>query len=226
MKKMATKLITISSQILVVTMFLVLLFSGENTKNTEVAIINNNNFNKMADLTLILFEKEEKMIDVKSDDVVTILEDNSIKEQDIEEKVETKEPEPVKEEEIKLDNDFSDKIVIQTVVGNLTGYGADCYGCSGKTSSGFDLRNTMYYEDSEYGNVRILAADPSFPLYSIFRVSNVPGMDTFIAIVLDRGGNVGYGKGTLFDLAYITEKDPSIIGLTQNVTFELLRSGS
>ena len=107
----------------------------------------------------------------------------------------------------------------------MTGYGADCVGCGGKTSTGFDLTQSIYYEDSEFGTVRILAADPSFPFYSIIRVSNVPTMDDFIGIVLDRGGNVGFGRGTLFDLAYESESSPNILPLTRNVTFELLRSG-
>ena len=32
-------------------------------------------------------------------------------------------------------------------------------------------------------------------------------------------------KGTLFDLAFTTEKDPNILGKTNNVKFEVLRSG-
>ena len=63
-------------------------------------------------------------------------------------------------------------------------------------------------------------------------------MEPFIAIVLDRGGDVGWyrnsgsgeimfdsQKGTLFDLAFTTEKDPNILGKTNNVKFEVLRSG-
>ena len=107
----------------------------------------------------------------------------------------------------------------------LLNHGANCYGCSGYTAAGHNLNESMYYDDNEFGTVRILAADPSFPFYSIFRISNVPGMDDFIGIVLDRGGNVGFNRGTLFDLAFINEKDPGIIGLTPNVKFEMLRNG-
>ena len=108
----------------------------------------------------------------------------------------------------------------------LTGYGPDCVGCGGKTSTGYDLTQNIYYEDTEFGIVRIVAADKYFPFYSIIRISGVPGMDSFLAIVLDRGGNVGFDKGTLFDLAFSTEKDPNILGLTRNVKFEVLRSGN
>ena len=87
------------------------------------------------------------------------------------------------------------------------------------------MTKSIYFEDGEYGSVRILAADRSIPFYSIVRVSNVPTMDDFIGIVLDRGGNVGYGKGTLFDLAFESERSPDLVPLTRNVTFEILRSG-
>ena len=92
--------------------------------------------------------------------------------------------------------------VIETYVGSLTGYGPDCYGCSGRTRSGYNLNISVYYDDPEFGNIRILAGDSSFGKNAIFRVSNVPGMEPFIAIVLDTGGNVGFNKMTLFDLAY------------------------
>ncbi len=144
-----------------------------------------------------------------------------------EEKVEQPKVEPQKEEKVETNVTSLQEVreVIKTDIGNLTGYGPDCYGCSGRTSSGHNLYDSIYYEDSEFGTVRILAADPSFPMYSIIRVSNVPNMDDFIGIVLDRGGNVGYGRGTLFDLAFESESSPSLISLTRNVKFELLRSG-
>ncbi len=63
---------------------------------------------------------------------------------------------------------FYDREILNTVVGNLTGYGANCYGCSGYTAAGHNLNESMYYDDNEFGTVRILAADPSFPFYSIF----------------------------------------------------------
>lgn len=235
MKKITAKVITISSQLLIVGLFLLSLFVGKGS-NDKLLTISNNNFEKMAETTSSLFKQEEMMFTQLDDSVVVVLEDNTEKDILEEEKDEVKQEET--KEEIKKENNVVveetkqeetntsnlEATVLETHVGNLTGYGADCYGCSGITSSGFDLRETMYYEDPEYGTVRILAADPMFSFYSIFRI-NVPGMEPFIGIVLDRGGNVGYGKGTLFDLAYISENDPNLIGLTRNVTFELLRSG-
>lgn len=225
MKKITTMVITISSQLLVVFVFLLLLF-GTVGSNKNVTIIANNNFNKMADRTLVLFE-EEKKNETSLDDTIVPLEDEDTKEKEVveEDKEEDKKLE-VKEEIIVTPepNLFYDRAVIKTEVGTITGYGPDCYGCSGFTASGHNLHESVYYDDSEFGTVRILAADRSIPFYSIFRVSNIPNMDPFIAVVLDTGGNVGYGKGTLFDLAFATESG-GVIPKTSNVTFEMLRSG-
>lgn len=206
MKNVTVKVITISSQLLVVTLFLTLVFSG-GTNNQNITI-GNNNFDKMADKTMTLFKSEELLlssVDTSVVDTAPVISDT-----------------PTTPSSSGL---FYDREILNTVVGNLTGYGANCYGCSGYTAAGHNLNESMYYNDNEFGTVRILAADPSFPFYSIFRISNVPGMDDFIGIVLDRGGNVGFNRGTLFDLAFINEKDPGIIGLTPNVKFEMLRNG-
>lgn len=217
------KKVTISSQIFVVFLFLLIFLFCSRGSNKNLAI-NNNNFNKMADTVSILFEEEEnsKIVD---ESIVLPLVDEKEEEETIEEEEVIDNTNEVSSEEpvnniVSLEPD-----ILDTVVGNLTGYGANCYGCSGTTTSGFDLTKSIYYEDEEYGTIRIVAADPSFPLYSIFRISNVPNMEPFIVIVLDRGGNVGFGRGTLFDLAYFDEGDPNLIGLTHNVTFELLRRG-
>lgn len=219
MKKVTARVITISSQLLVVSLFLLVLFSKKDNDN-RILIAENNNFEKMADRTLDLFRKEELM--VISDDVFVVAK--------FEGEEEAQEDEVILEnlgedEEEEVPTDFSNIPSIEVHTGNLTGYGADCDGCSGITASGFDLTNSMYYDDYEYGTIRILAADEMFPFYSIFRIT-VPDMEPFIGIVLDRGSNVGYGRGTLFDLAYIEESDPDLIPLTRNVKFELLRRGN
>ncbi len=190
MKKITTKVMTISAQILVVSIFAVLLFSGQGNNDKSFTVYNDN-FDKMTDKTSLLFEEEEKKIEQeeKKEEEEAPLEDISKEDEVVVEET----PAPVVEETPEI-SPVSDASAISTYVGTLTGYGADCYGCSGYTSSGHNLNESMYYYDSEYGNVRILAADSSFPFYSIFRVSGVPGMDSFIGIVLDRGGNVGFGR--------------------------------
>lgn len=241
MKSVTAKVITISSQLLVVSLFLILIFSGRG--NNESLTISNNNFDKMADKTSILFKREEVLLSVNTDIIIPL--DDESKEEDskdgkddaeVEEEIKVEEKEEnkneTKQEEVVPEPPvvspsglFYDREVLRTEVGNLTGYGANCYGCSGITASGHNLIDSMYYDDSEFGTVRILAADKEFPFYSIFRVSDVPGMEPFIGIVLDRGGNVGFDRGTLFDLAYTNESDPNLIHLTKNVKFELLRNG-
>lgn len=226
MKKITTKVMTISAQILVVSIFTFILFSGKGSNDKSFTVYNDN-YDKMAEKTSILFEVEEKknQEEKKEEEKEAPLEDISSSEEKKEEEKVVVEEAPVVEEKPVEVSPVSSNSAIETYVGTLTGYGADCYGCSGYTSSGHNLNESMYYNDSEYGTVRILAADKQFPFYSIFRVSNVPGMEPFIGIVLDRGGNVGFGRGTLFDLAYSNESDPNLIHLTNNVTFELLRSG-
>lgn len=246
MKKVATKIITISSQLLVASVFLVFLFSNEvGNGNDKNVVVNNNNFYKMADKTLFLFNNlENKEIESEDESIIVELTSSEVVVEEVkEEKTEIiieEKKEEVKEEVVvtPLEPDFSDMPAIETFIGSLTGYGPDCLGCGGKTSTGFDLTQSIYYEDEEYGTIRIVAADKYFPFYSIIRISNVPNMEPIIAIVLDRGSDVGWyrdsetgnimfdsQKGTLFDLAFTTEKDPNLIGKTNNVKFEVLRSG-
>ena len=253
MKKITLKVITISSQLLVVGLFLLSLFVGKGS-NDKVAVVYNNNFEKMADRTSSLFKEEELMISQMDDAVMVVLEDNTkedvLEEQDDESKDENSVAEENKEEkkeEKKEDSSNSNLEVsaIDTYTGILTGYGPDCAGCGNfntnkvVTSSGYHIANivdgtiepafTITYNDYQYGDVRIVAADDNIPFYSIFRIT-IPGKDSIMAIVLDRGSTVGFdncrsssGCLTNFDLLFATESEA--IGKTLNVKFELLRSG-
>lgn len=116
--------------------------------------------------------------------------------------------------------------VLETLTGKLTNYGPDCYGCSGRVSYGQDVTNgNIYYNDSKYGKVRIVAGDKKFKFGTIVRIKNSKSGNNIIAIVLDRGSNVGIGKATLFDLLYESNKAASKVGTSNNVTFEILRYG-
>lgn len=237
MKKITVKVMTISSQILVVCLFLLILFSSEGN-NGKVTVVYNDNFNKMAERTVNLFEKEELMNSNIDENVVVVLDDNTINEEVIDDSLEKRKEESVYS--VPLDT------VLETYTGILTGYGPDCTGCgnfsTGKvvTSSGYHVSNivdgaiepafTITYNDSEYGEVRIVAADDSIPFYSIIRITVPNWDDPVMAIVLDRGSTVGFencrssrGCLTQFDLLYPTEAES--LGKTRNVKFELLRSG-
>lgn len=212
MKKIVATII-VATQLLVGGLFLVTLFTGKEV-DKKVVVVENNNLSKMVDVVSGLY----------MDDFVSTISTQEVEVKEDEKQVEIEEEPVVLEEPEVTQPSTSDYQALDTYVGTLTGYGPNCYGCSGKTASGYDVRNTTTYVDSEYGEIRILAADSSIALYSIVRVSNVPNMDPFIAIVLDRGGNVGFGKGTLFDLLFADESQA--IHKTGNVTFEILRYGN
>ena len=208
-KKIVATTLIVAAQLLVGGLFLVTLFTGKEV-DKKVVIVENNNLSRMVDLVSELYILNDTPIANNETEVVEIKENETIKEQVKEvvnsQKITTKEYE-----------------VLGTYTGSLTGYGPNCNGCTGITASQYDVRDTITYNDSEFGEIRILAADDSFELYSIVRVSNVPNMDPFIAIVLDRGGNVGFGKGTLFDLLFSSESEA--MHKTDNVKFEILRYG-
>lgn len=110
--------------------------------------------------------------------------------------------------------------------GTLTGYGPDCVGCSGIVACrpNPDVRNNnIYYNDKEYGKIRILAADRSIPCGSIIKISNFKFIgDDFYGIVLDRGGAI---VGLTMDLLYPSEKDTVVIGRQYKINFKIERWG-
>lgn len=125
-------------------------------------------------------------------------------------------------EEIKLDYDEE---VLESFEASLTSYGVDCYGCtSNRTASGYYIGNgNIYYNDSFYGKVRILAGDQSYPFGTIVRmyIDN----NEIIGIVLDRGSNIGFDKKYAFDLLFNTNKEAQKFGSKTNIKFEILRRG-
>lgn len=118
--------------------------------------------------------------------------------------------------------------VLETLYGTMSGYGPDCYGCtSNKVASGYYVgEGNIYYNDSTYGKVRIVSGDKKYPFGTIVKISasNVDSND-IIAIVLDRGGDIGIGKKFTFDLLFTTEKEASKYSISRNVKFEILRLG-
>ena len=117
------------------------------------------------------------------------------------------------------------RVVLRTMTGSMSAYSPNCLGCSGITASGLDLRNRgIFYHDHEFGQVRILAGDPSLPFGTIIRTRGSNGGD-FYGIVLDRGSAIGEGRRHLFDLLFTTNQDALTFGIARNVTFEVLRLG-
>lgn len=126
----------------------------------------------------------------------------------------------------------------EVFTGKMTGYGADCAGCSGvgnlscptKNGSRHSLLNHgMTYKDAEYGEIHILAAAlDKFPCGTIIKVTH-PNLGEFNAIVLDTGSamNSAWSRGEiLMDLAFVTQKDSSIhLSTTNNAKYEIQRWG-
>ena len=214
MKKITVKVITISSQLLVVGLFLLLTFLSEGN-NDNLVTISNSNFEKMADRISVLFNEERKMFDEVDDSVVVVLDDNT--KEDIleeEEKNENVMEEVVSEEDSVVTEEVMEESssnvspldnVIETYTGILTGYGPDCAGCG------------------NFNTGKVSTA-------SGYHVANIPDSEPIMTIVLDRGSTVGFencrsasGCLTNFDLLFASESQA--IGKTHNVKFELLRSG-
>lgn len=142
----------------------------------------------------------------------------------------------IKEELFKLLDDVelfiqenSKKIipVIETLTGKVTAFTPYCSdGCNGYVASGMYVGGgNIYYDDSEYGRVRIVAGDKSYPFGTIVRLKNLWyfGEDIY-AIVLDRGGAIGKNKRALFDLLFEYESSANNFGV-ENATCEILRIG-
>ena len=88
-----------------------------------------------------------------------------------------------------------------------------------------DTGGNIYYNDATYGQLRIVAGDKKYTHGTIVRISNSKAGGPIMAIILDRGGAVGFGKATLFDLLFATEAEASSFGTSYNCTFEILRYG-
>ena len=110
--------------------------------------------------------------------------------------------------------------------GQMTAYKATCVGCTGKVSCPprQDVRNNnIYFEDNEYGTLRILAADPALPCGTIIKISNVSfSSEPILGIVLDRGGLI---KGNIIDFLVSEANDMNVIGRQREVQYEVVRWG-
>ena len=178
--------------------------------------------------------KEEIRVEVKEEIKEVVKEEP--KQEIIEEVKEEPKQEEIKPNDVTIKGEYKPNLavletieVLETYVGKMTAYGPDCYGCtSGKTASGqYVMDGNIYYNDPTFGNIRIVAADKTIPFGSIIRISGLSILsEPILAIVLDRGGMIGFaeGKHSYFDLLYKSEKDAASFG-RPTATFELLRRG-
>lgn len=108
-----------------------------------------------------------------------------------------------------------------TFTGTMSGYGADI---GNYTASGHYIGDSIYYPDSTYGDIRILAGDRSIPFGTVIEVSN-SNVGSFIGIVLDTGRNIGFDKLYDFDVLFETSREALNYGVSKNVSFKILRVG-
>lgn len=108
-------------------------------------------------------------------------------------------------------------------VGKLVHYGADCPSCGGRLGcNGQNAKNgNIYYNDAEYGKVRIVAMSSTIPCGSMIKI-NVDAYDPdgMYAIVLDRGVS-----GPMVDLLKESSKAKSPVRTVNGVTFDIVRYG-
>ena len=109
--------------------------------------------------------------------------------------------------------------------GITTGYGGDCIGCSGtvacRSREGKYMNlftDGVYYQDRQYGKVRIVAADHTlFGCGTIIEVDN-GRQAPFLAIVLDTGIDMRRAwrnQGIVhLDIAFVYESDPGTYDVT------------
>ena len=105
---------------------------------------------------------------------------------------------------------------LEAFTANVTAFLATCSGCSGITANGTDVRYITTFNDSTFGNVRIIAADRRFPFGTIIYVSGVGN-----AVVLDRGGAV---TGSVLDLLMGSNDNPWQFG-RQSLQAQVIRLG-
>ena len=126
---------------------------------------------------------------------------------------------------MRLENEIKNDLYSakDTYMGDLTGYGADCPLCGGHLGcTGQDVRDgTTIYNDSTYGNVRIVASSSSLACGSIVRFElGKLSSEPIIAIVLDRGVT-----GQDLDLLMSSEAEARYnVGRT-TISYDVLRFG-
>ena len=149
--------------------------------------------------------------------------DNTLKE--YEKKKALMDSNPDKSVGVTIDKDNVE--ALETISGNITAFTPYCGGgCNGYTASGLFIGNNIFYNDKEYGIVRIVAGDSSYPFGTIVRIKNLNYFDDDVyAIVLDRGAIVGKNKWALFDLLFYSENNANDFGVQKNASCEILRVG-
>lgn len=172
---------------------------------------------EIANLENVIVEKDRKLDAEKQ-----VIEKQEDQLQEKEDKIAEKEKEvsnlknELKKEKAKVNFNSSEKGSddIRELDINASGYIGMCVeGCSGRTRSGYDVTNTIYYN-----GMRIIATDTSFiPMYSIVEIEGFS--EKFIA--LDTGG---YIKGNKIDILFSNTEEARKFG-RKNLKLRVIRNG-
>ena len=179
---------------------------------------------------------KEEVIEVAPVEIVEEVEEEpEVVEEEVQEEVVEEEPkeevvvgkDEVIEDNTPIDSKPSEEVYVPSITvgstfkGTMSGYGSDI---GNYTASGHYIGDSIYYPDSTYGNIRILAGDGDIPFGTVIEVSN-SNAGSFIGIVLDTGRNIGFGKIYDFDLLFETSREALNYGVSRNVSFKILRVG-
>lgn len=199
----------------------------QNIENNQDSIISYNSIKQLNSSYIIYIEPEKEII---AKEIVVSEPEKTQKENitssALENQIINQMPTTDNNQEKENDQSLIFDNVLETFTGKITGYGPDCYGCtSNKTASGYYVgEGNIYYQDTKYGSIRIVAGDKKYPFGTIVKLSNLSFSEPIIAIVLDRGGGIGLDKKIQFDLLFDSEKNGDI-GILSNVRFDILRLG-
>lgn len=113
---------------------------------------------------------------------------------------------------------------IDTYMGRLTAYAADCPQCGGTLGcTGQNVLNDRIttFKDQDYGDVRIVASSKSLPCGSIIQF-DLPSLSDkpVMAIVLDRGV-----VGTAIDILMESEDEARTKVGSRQISYDILRLG-
>lgn len=116
---------------------------------------------------------------------------------------------------------FNSKKYPTSFKAKLVHYGPDCASCSGRLGcNGQNAKNgNIYYNDKEYGKVRIVAASSMFPCGTILKM-HVKAYNNMYVIVLDRGVD-----SSMIDLLKESQRSKSPVRTVNNVVFDIVRYG-
>ena len=208
-------IIKIINRCLILTIIILLVSVGITTTTTDYKLqAKNLSTSKMIKQEIAKEEEKEVVEEEKEKETVTEKkEEPTIKEETKEVIIEEK----VEEQPIEVPQN-------KTYTGKMSYYRESCSGCSGVTSSGYDVRDgRLNYYDNTYGQLRIVAAGREIPLYSVVKIKNSSLGSEILAIVLDRGGDIGLNRKFLIDM--LTNNLENKGGVDKNITVEVLREG-